>query len=243
MENEYKDKLSFTNGLVKGIPIFLGYLATSIAFGVMCVNNGITPLISTIISVTNITSAGQFAGIKIIAEAGGYIELAITVLLINLRYSLMSISLSQRIDPSLPLIKRLIISYGITDEVYAVSVSETKDLTFRYLLGLILLPIIGWTLGTAIGAIGGMFLPEKLLLGLQLALYAMFVSIIIPDAKKNKAVFLVILIATALSCCFYYIPYIKEIGFGFKIIISSLISSIIIAIIFPIKKKVEENEE
>lgn len=242
MEKEYKEKLTFTEGLVKGIPIFLGYLATSIAFGVMCINDGITPLISTIISATNITSAGQFAGIKIIAEGGGYIELAITVLLINLRYSLMSISLSQKINPSMPLIKRLIIAYGITDEVYAVSISETKELSFRYMFGLITLPIIGWTLGTFIGVIGGTFLPDNLLLCLQLSLYAMFISIIIPDAKKNKAVLLVIILSIILSCCFYYIPYIKEIGFGFKIIISSLLSSIIIACIFPLKVNNKEKQ-
>lgn len=225
---------SYAYGLKRGIPIGLGYLAVSFAFGVAAVN-GLAPLTAIIISLTNLTSAGQFAGVEMMARTASYFEIGLAVLLINLRYSLMSLSLSQKIDPSIPTYKRLLFGFGITDEVYAVAISEENKLSAKYMFGLITLPIVGWTLGTALGAYGAGLMNEKLLSACSIALYAMFIAIIIPDARKKLSVLIVILIAVALSCIFYYVPYIKEIGLGFKIIISTILASVIGALIFPIK--------
>lgn len=223
----------FLAGMKKGIPVALGYFAVSFSFGVMA-SKGITPLMATIISATNLTSSGQYAGVNLMIESASYIEIALTVLLINLRYSLMSISLSQRLDPSMHLGTKLLVGFGVTDEVYALSITSPHKLTGKYMFGLISLPFIGWVSGTAVGAFGAQFFNQDLLSAMGIALYAMFIAIIIPDARKSKPISIVILIAVAISCMFYYIPGIKEIGLGFKIIIATVIASLIGAIFFPI---------
>lgn len=234
---------AFLLGMKKGIPIALGYFAVSFSFGVMA-SKGITPLMATIISATNLTSSGQYAGVQLMFQNASYFEIALTVFLINLRYALMSISLTQRLDSSMNIGKKLIIGFGITDEVYALSITSPHKLTFKYMLGLISLPFVGWVSGTAVGAFGAQFFNQDLLDAMGIALYAMFIAIIIPDAKRSKPILVVILIATAISSIFFYVPFVKEIGLGFKIIIATVISALIGAIFFPIEdKKSPEIEE
>ena len=234
---------AFLLGMKKGIPVALGYFAVSFSFGVMA-SKGITPLMATIISATNLTSSGQYAGVQLMFQNASYFEIALTVFLINLRYALMSISLTQRLDPSMNIAKKLIIGFGITDEVYALSITSPHKLTFKYMLGLISLPFVGWVSGTIVGAFGAQFFNQDLLDAMGMALYAMFIAIIIPDAKRSKPILVVILIATAISSIFFYVPFIKEIGLGFKIIIATVISALIGAIFFPVEdKKSPEIEE
>lgn len=226
----------FLYGLKRGIPICLGYITVSFAFGVMATNGGISPLMTIIISMTNLTSSGQFAGVQMILELASYFEIGLTVLLINIRYSLMSISLTQKIEKTIPTWEKLIFGFGVTDEIFAVAITENKkELSAKYMFGLITLPFLGWTLGTALGAYGSNLLPTEFLNAMGIALYAMFIAIIIPDAKKNKSIFIVILIAVLLSCLFHFVPYIKEIGIGFKIIISTIVAASLGALLFPVK--------
>lgn len=224
---------NYIYGLRKGLPIGLGYLFVSFSFGVMAVNKGLSPLMTIIISLTNITSSGQYAGVELIVKNASYVELFLTILLINLRYSLMSISLSQKIEDDIPTGERLIFGFGITDEVYALAITEHRKVTFGYMMGLITLPIVMWTSGTALGALCTNIMPQKFLNAMDIALYAMFISIIFPDARKNYKVLIIILIAVAISCLFYYTPVIKKIGLGFKIIIATVVSATLGAILFP----------
>ena len=230
----------FALGIKKSIPVGIAYLAVSFAFGVMAVS-GITPLMATIISLTNLTSSGQFAGVRLIFEAASYIEIAITVFLINLRYSLMSISLSQKLDETIPSWKKMIFGFGITDELYAIAISEEKRrLSSAYMFGLMILPIAGWTLGTLLGSISSTLFSDRIVEALNLALYAMFIAIIVPDAKRSIGVFIVIIVSIALSCVFEYVPYVSNINPGLKIIIPTITATLVGAIFFP--KKFEEEE-
>ena len=226
----------FLYGMKKGIPIALGYFAVSFSFGVMAIT-GITPLMATIISATNVTSAGQYAGVNLIIEHAPYFELFLALLLINIRYSLMSLSLTQKLDDTIPVGIKLLIGFGITDEIYAVSITDSHKITAKYMFGLISLPFVGWVLGTAVGAFGAQFINKDLLDAMGIALYAMFIAIIIPDARRNYKILIIILIAVAISCGLHYIPVINTIGIGFKIIIATVIPAIIGAIFFPVKKE------
>lgn len=230
----------FIYGMKKGIPIALGYFAVSFSFGVMAVT-GITPLMATIISATNLTSSGQYAGVKLIIQNASYVEIFLTVLLINIRYSLMSISLSQKIE-DMPIGVKLLIGFGITDEIYAVSITDSHKINAKYMFGLISLPFVAWVLGTVVGAFGSQFFNQDLLKAMGIALYAMFIAIIIPDARKSKPILFVILIAAIISTFFYYVPFIKEIGLGFKIIIATVIAALLGALIFPIEEDLEDPE-
>ena len=234
---------NFSKGLRDGIPIALGYLSVSFTFGLQCIASGLTWWHALLISITNVTSAGQFAGIGIMTAGSGCLEMACTQFIINLRYALMGLSLSQKTDPSVKGIHRWLISFGITDEIFAVSMGKHGEVSNRYLYGLILLPVIGWSGGTFLGAVAGTLLPEIVRSALCIAIYGMFLAIIIPPAKKSSAVLKVILIAVALSCCFRYVPVVNKISGGFAIIISTIAAAALGALLFPVPEKEETEGE
>ena len=231
----------FKNGLKDGIPIALGYLSVSFGFGITAVNGGISPLAAVLISLTNLTSAGQVAGVGVILALGSLLEMALTQLTINIRYFLMSISLSQKLDKSFTLPHRLLASFGITDEVFGVASSKREPLKPIYMYGLILLPFIGWSLGTLLGAVAGNILPAAVNRALGIAIYGMFVAIVLPPAKRDRGVLVSSLIAIAVSLCLAFIPLFSFITSGFAIILSALAAAVIAALIFPIKD--EEDAE
>ena len=162
--------MDFRDGLRKGIPIALGYIPVAFTFGLMAASAGISPWMATLISLTNLTSAGQFAGTNLVIAGAPLLEIAVTTFVINIRYLLMSLSLSQKIITKTSLLKRAIASFGITDEVFAVASLEPGDLSFSYMLGLISYPYFGWAIGTALGASVCSVLPEALQNSMGIAL-------------------------------------------------------------------------
>ena len=224
-------------GLKRGVPIALGYVPVSFAFGLMAVSGGLSPWLAIFISLSNLTSAGQFAGTHLIIQNAGYIEITLTTFVINIRYMLMSLSLSQKLDSKVTLLERLIFSFGITDETFAVAAAEKMELTYGYMMGLISGPIIGWTTGTALGAFICSALPKSFSDALGIALYGMFLAIIIPPAKHSRTILGVVLSACALSCIMSFTPYIKEISTGFRVIIVTLVVCTIGALVAPIKEE------
>lgn len=227
--------MRFKYGCRDGIPIMLGYLTVSFTFGVSCVAKGFTWWMPLLCSFTNYTGTGQFAGMDLIASAGSVAELIATMLVINARYSLMGISLSQKLDGKTTLWQRLIIAFGLTDENYAVSMRQPRDVTFEYFLGVSLTAFAGWVGGTLLGALAGNVLPQSLLSAFGIALYAMFIAIVIPPCRTSKAIFTVVLTAIAMSCIFYYVPVLNNLSSGWSIIICGIASALVGAVFFPIK--------
>ena len=222
-----------------GIPICLGYLSVSFGFGILAVSKaGLSVFQASVISASNLTSAGQKAGIDVIAAAGTLIEMILLQLTINIRYSLMALSLSQKLDRRFTTPHRLLASYGITDEIFAVCSAQKTPLTPAYMYGMILISAIGWVTGTALGAAAGELLPLAVSKAMEIVLYGMFIAIIIPPAKKQHSVLFVVAMAAALSVIFRYaLPMVSE---GFAIIISAIAASAAAALIFPVKD--EEGE-
>ena len=233
---------SFKRGIHDGIPIFLGYLSVSFAFGIFATSSGLTIIEALLISMTNLTSAGQLAAVPIICSGGSFIELAVSQLVINMRYSLMSVSLSQKLGRSVRFIDRFWIAFGNTDEIFAVSVSQRGTLGKKYFFGLILMPWIGWSSGTLLGALAGDLLPAVVTAALGIAIYGMFIAILIPEAKKHRATALCILCAALAGCAFEYLPVLSSISGGFVIIICAVPLSLIFALIAPIETEPEETE-
>ncbi len=233
---------TYSVGLHDGLPIGLGYLSVSFSFGIMASSLGIPFGYTLLISMTNLTSAGQLAGISIIASHGSYTEMALTQLIINLRYALMSLSLSQKLDQSFNIFHRLAVSFGITDEVFALASSKSGEVGAKYMYGLITLPYIGWAAGTALGALAGNLLPEIARSALGIALYGMFIAIIVPPVKKRPRMLLVIGTAAGLSCLIYYLPALSFISEGFSIIICTIIAATLAAIIYPVEMEDADDE-
>lgn len=229
----------FVRGMYHGIPIALGYLSVSFGFGIMAVRAGLTPLAATLISASNLTSAGQAAGVDIIAASGAIIEMILVQLTINIRYSLMALSLSQKLDKKFSTPHRFAASFGVTDEIFAVCSAQIEPLTPAYMYGMILVAFLGWVSGTALGAAAGQLLPAAVSSALGIVLYGMFLAIIIPPSRKHKSVLIVVLAAAAVSILFRYV--ITVVSGGFAVIISAVIASAVGALLFPVKD--EEAEE
>lgn len=228
----------FRKGLLHGIPIALGYLSVSFGFGIMAVQKGLSVLEAVMISVTNLTSAGQAAGVDIIAASGTVFEMVLTQLIINIRYSLMGISLSQKLDKSFTTPHRLAASFGITDEIFAVSSAQIHPVTPAYMYGLILISFLGWGTGTLLGAAAGEILPEMITEAMGIVLYGMFIAIIIPPSRKEKSILLVVAIAAVISILFRYV--FTAISGGFAVIISACAAAAVGALLFPVKEADEE---
>ncbi len=221
----------FKKGLLHGIPIALGYLSVSFGFGISAVRAGLTAAEAVGISVTNLTSAGQAAGVAVIAAGGSLLEIALTQLIINLRYALMGISLSQRLDKSYSIPDRLITSFGITDEIFAVASAQPNKLKPPYMYGLILISFIGWGFGTFLGAYSGNILPASIVNAMGIMLYGMFLAIIIPPMRKEKSILLAVTVSAALSIIFRY--FIPAVSGGFAVIICASAAAAVAAVLFP----------
>lgn len=235
---EVRYQNSYLSGLKKGIPIALGYLSVSFGFGISVVSRGLEAVWAVIISMTNLTSAGQLAGVGVILSQGPIIEMVLTQLVINLRYSLMGIALTQKLG-TYSLRHRILSAFGITDEIFAVAINEGGELGPRFMYGLITLPYLGWTAGTLIGVLAGDILPLSVSAALGIAIYSMFIAIVVPEARDDKGVMWAVVIACSLSCALYYIPFFNFISTGFSIIICAVVASVIMAVVRPIESEEE----
>ncbi len=224
-------------GMHDGIPICLGYLAVAFTFGIMCKNGGLGPFPATLMSATNLTSAGQFAALGLITASAPYYELALTQIIINLRYSLMSFALSQKLDAKKPFYHRFLIAFGVTDEIFGVSVLVQGKLSPFYSYGLMAVAIPGWALGTLLGVVLGGVLPLRLLSALSIALYGMFIAVILPPARKNRVLMALILISMLASTVFTYAPLVSGISPGLRIILLTVLLAGGAAFFFPVKEE------
>ena len=225
----------FMKGLKHGLPIGLGYLSVSFAFGMQCTESGLTILQSLLISMTNLTSAGQLAGLQVMIAQSSLIEMALTQFIINLRYALMGLSLSQKLGPTMNTPRRMFFAFANTDEIFAVASSQPEKLHHHYLYGLMLMPYLGWSLGTLLGAAAGAVLPAFVCSALGIAIYGMFLAIILPPARKENPVRVVVLIAIGISVLFSVLPVLKQVSGGFVVIICAVIAAAVGAVLFPVK--------
>lgn len=230
-------------GIKDGSPIGIGYLSVSFTFGLAAVSSGLCWWEALLMSMMNLTSAGQFAGLTVMTAAGTYIEMAVSQFVINLRYALMSISLSQKVDSRFRAGKKMILGFAVTDEIFAVAMSRSGEVGSRYFLGLAALPYLGWTLGTLAGAVLGNILPQSVSDALGLAIYGMFIAIVIPEMKKDRNIMKMVILAVLMSCCIYYIPLFGHTSQGFAIIICAVAASAVGAVFFPIETGEQEQQE
>ena len=229
----------FKKGLLDGLPIGLGYLSVSFAFGIFAVNSGLSAAEASLISMTCMPSAGQLAAVPIMTGGGSLIELIISQIIINLRYSLMSISLSQKLDAGVTTVHRFAIAFFNTDEIFAVASSQPVQVSRFYMYGLGILPWLGWAGGTIAGALAGNILPAIVTSSLGVAIYGMFIAIVVPVARQERSVAACVAIAVALSCVFAFVPALQKIPSGFTVILCAVAASAIMAILAPIPEEVE----
>ncbi len=238
MDNKF---IQWKSGIKDGIPICLGYFAVSFTFGIMAKKVNLSPSQAVLMSATNYTSAGQFAALGMIGASVSYLEMAVTQLIINLRYCLMSFALSQKIDQKVSLLHRILLAFGITDEIFGVSACKYGEISPFYNYGLMSVAMPGWVLGTLFGIISGGILPLRIISALSIALYAMFIAVIVPPARESRLLSVIILLSMLMSWLFTKIPILSRITIGFKIIGLTVLIAGIVAFLFPIEE--DENEK
>lgn len=224
----------FLQGVRHGLPIGLGYLSVSFAFGMQCVGGGLTVAQALLISMTNLTSAGQLAGLQVMVSGAALIEMALTQLVINLRYALMGLSLSQKLAPTMNTPRRMFFAFSNTDEIFAVASAQPGQLHPTYLYGLMLMPYLGWSLGTLLGAAAGQILPEFVCNSLGIAIYGMFLAILMRPVRREKPVRAVVIAASLLSLGFAFLPVLRDVSGGFAVIVCAVAASALGAFLFPV---------
>ena len=226
-------------GVNRGLPVGMGYFSVSFGFGAMAVSQGLKALDAVLISATNLTSAGQFAGLTLIVAAASLWEMVLTQLVINSRYALMSLALSQRMGEKIGFLPRLLVAFFNTDEIFALAMAREQPLTVPFLLGLGTLPFVGWTMGTLCGALAGSVLPVSIRRALGVMLYGMFVAIVVPPAKQNRSILIAALLALVFSSLFTWAPVLKTVSPGLSIVICTVAAAAICAALFPVKEEEE----
>lgn len=229
----------FMEGIRDGIPIGLGYLAVSFSLGIAARNAGLNAFQGFLASILNNASAGEYAAITLIAANASYFEMALITLISNARYLLMSCALSQRFSPDTPFCHRLLIGYDISDELFGITIARPGDLNPYYTYGAVAVAAPCWAVGTALGIIAGNLLPLRIVNALSVALYGMFLAVIIPPARKNRIIALLILISFAASYGAAYLPLISTFSGGTQTIILTVGISAAAAFLFPIKQEKE----
>lgn len=226
-------------GVQTGLPVGMGYFSVSFGFGAMAAAQGLKALDATLISITNLTSAGQFAGLTLIVAGVTLWEMVLTQLVINSRYALMSLALSQRMGERIGLLPRLLIAFFNTDEIFALAMARVEPLTVPFMLGLGTLPLIGWTLGTLCGALAGSVLPVSIRAALGVMLYGMFIAIVVPPAKREARILAAVVLALILSSLFAWVPALKTVSAGISIVICTVAAAAVCAALFPVREEEE----
>ena len=232
-------KETFIRGVRRGLPVGVGYFSVSFGFGAMAASLGVKALDAALISISNLTSAGQFAGLTLIVAAASLWEIVLTQIIINSRYALMSLALSQKLDKEVSILGRLAIAFVNTDEIFALAMAEPGTLSTSFMMGLGSLPILGWTSGTLLGALAGSVLPLNIRTALGVMLYGMFIAIVVPPAKKEKPVLITVILAMILSCLFTWVPALKAVSAGISIVVCTVAAAALCAWLFPIREEGE----
>ena len=230
-------KEDFYWGLRAALPVFVGYFSVSFGFGTLAVTKGLSVLQAALMSLTNVTSAGQFAGLTVIAENGGFLAMVLTQLVINSRYALMGLALGQNMDESFTLRYRCLCAFYNTDEIFALAMERGRGLTLPYLLGLGVLPILGWTGGTLVGALAGSLLPSSVQTALGVALYGMFIAIVVPQVKESRPMLVTAGTAAVLATAFRFLPVLRELSEGLAIVLCTVAAAALAAVLFPIPEE------
>jgi len=224
---------TYLNGLKHGVPTALGYFVVAFTFGMIAHLGGMSAFYAALISMTSLTSAGQFAGLNIMFDGGSYMELIIAMLVINSRYALMATAMSQKISAGTGRLKKAIMSIFITDENFAVAMVEVEEITWQYYLGVATLPYIAWSSGTLLGALIDNLLSPALQNAASIALYCMFIALFIPPAKEQKPIRQVIIITICIGLILYYMPLFQVISTGYRIMIAAIMGSVYGALKYP----------
>ena len=230
----------FLAGVKAGMPVCVGYFSVSFGFGAMAVAQGVTLWQAILISASNLTSAGQFAGLTVMAAGAALAEMILTQLVINSRYALMSLALGQRLGPDAGLGCRLMMAFFNTDEVFALGMARGSKLTPLFFLGAGVIAAVGWVAGTAMGAVAGTLLPEGVRMALGVMLYGMFIAIVVPQARQEKPILASVALAMVFSCLFAWVPGLKEVSDGLVIVICTVAAASVCAALFPVEEEAAE---
>ena len=231
----------FMEGVHDGVPIALGYFVVAFTLGILAKTAGLTPWQGFVTSAVNIASAGEYAGFTVIAAQAPYLEIAVLTLVANARYFLMAAALTQRFAPETSLLHRLAVSFGVTDEIFGITVARGGALNPYYNYGAMAISVPAWAAGTSAGILAGGILPSAVVSALSVALYGMFVWVVLPAAKRSRPIGGMVLASCVLSLAATYAPVTSELSGGTRTILLTLLIAGVGAALFPIDAEQEDD--
>ncbi len=229
----------FLRGIKDGIPIGLGYFAVAFSLGISAKLAGLNAFQGLLASLLNNASAGEYAGFALIGADAAYLEVALVIFIANARYLLMSCALSQKFSPSTPFYHRLLIGFDVTDELFGLAIAQEGFLVPVYMYGAFLATIPMWAAGTALGIVAGNILPARIVSALSVAIYGMFLAVILPPARKDRVVAALVLVSFAASFAFSVLPLLRTLSSGMQTIILTTVISAVAALLFPVRESEE----
>lgn len=232
---------SFRSGLRDGAAIGAGYAAVAFSLGIAMRNAGMTWYQGFLLSLVNMASAGEYADLQVIQAGGTYMEIALVTLVANARYLLMSTALSQKFSEKTAVLHRFIASFAVTDELFGIAIARPGPFDPAYFYGAMSVAVPGWCVGTSLGIIAGNILPARIVSALSVALYGMFLAIIFPPARKNRAVAAVVSSGFALSFVSRYIPVLNTMTAGTRTILLTVVIAAAAAVLRPVTPEVRDD--
>ncbi len=230
-----ENRQALLDGLRDGTPIGLGYFVVAFTLGIVAKHVGLSPLQGFVISLLNNASAGEYAAFTVIGSDAPYIEIALLTLVANARYVLMSTVLSQKFSPDTPFYHRIFVGFDVTDEIFGITIARGgRWLNPFYNYGAMLTAIPGWSLGTACGIIAWEFFSPSAVSALSVALYGMFLAVIIPPARKDKIIACAVVVSFALS--WLAENFFPEVSAGNRTIALTILIAGAAAVLYPIKE-------
>ncbi len=236
-----ENRQALIEGFRDGTPIGLGYFVVGFSLGIVAKYVGLSPLQGFVISLLNNASAGEYAAFTVIGSDAPYIEIALLTFIANARYVLMSTVLSQKFSPDTPFYHRIFVGFDVTDEIFGISIARGgRWLNPFYNYGAMLTALPGWSLGTACGIVAWNFFSNSAVSALSVALYGMFLAVIIPPARKDKIIGGAVIISFLLS--FLAEKFFPDISAGNRTIVLTILIAGAAAILYPVKTRYENDE-
>lgn len=221
--------------MIDGTPIGLGYFAVAFSLGIVARTAGLTPAGGFFSSLLTRASAGEYGCYSLIAAGAAVIEVMAVCFIANLRYLLMGAALSQKFADNMPLWKRIVCACCITDEIFGISIAYPGKLPVTYPLGATAVAATMWAAGTACGITIGNILPEYIVNALGVALYGMFIAIIIPPCRKNRFLLVIVAASFIISTICTKLPPFSTMSAGVRIVVLTIVLSAAAAILKPVE--------
>ncbi|MEH7546442.1 AzlC family ABC transporter permease [Neobacillus vireti] len=236
-----RESSEFKKGFQAGVSIGIGYFPIALTFGLLAKTSGLSIYETVLMSLIVFAGAAQYISLSLIAYGTGIFEIILTTFIVNIRHFLMSATLNEKVEKD-RLLKKLLYAFGITDETFSVAATREDSVSTGYMFGIISVSYSSWVVFSGVGHLIGASLPQTLQHSMGVALYAMFIGLLVPSMKKSAKVIFLAVLGAVFNSIFTLSHIMAQ---GWSIVSATLLSAIIMEIVEVLKSmhRGVQNEE